>query len=366
LNELFEKIASAIKAGGTITFARFMELALYCPEYGYYEREKDILGRRGDYYTSVNTGSVFGELLAAQFARWRTEAGSHGLWQIVEAGAHDGRLAADILGWLRDNCPEIFDSVEYRIGESSPRRRQWQQDTLGKLEAKVRWPGQFAPSRIGGSAESGINGVIFSNELLDAMPVHRVGWDADSREWFEWGVAMLSGEFIWQRRDRDPLNDEAIEALPKALLNVLPDGFVLEFSPRAEGWYAAAARALRRGKLLTIDYGLTSEEILSPERTSGTLRAYHQHRLTSNVLSQPGEQDITAHVNFSRLQAIGEAAGLVTEIFSWQDTFLTKIAARDLEKPWSPEKIRQFQTLTHPEHMGRKFRVLVQSRQDPL
>ena len=339
-----------------------MELALYCPEYGYYEREKDILGRRGDYYTSVSAGSVFGELLAAQFAQWRTEAGNDGAWQIVEAGAHDGRLASDILGWLRDNRPELFESVEYRIGESSPRRKQWQRGTLGKLDAKVRWPGELAPSRAGGLSESGVNGVILSNELLDAMPVHRFGWDASARKWFEWGVGMQSGEFIWQRREFQEWNDEAVKPLPKELLDVLPDRFVLESSPRAEGWYTAAAKALRKGKLLTIDYGLTNEEILSPERTNGTLRAYHQHRFSSNVLAQPGEQDITAHVNFSRLQAIGEAAGLVTEDFSWQHTFLTKIAMRNLETGWSPEKIRQFQTLTHPEHMGRKFRVLLQSR----
>src|SRR5258705_48977 len=163
-----------------------MELALYCPDYGYYEREKDIFGRQGDYYTNVSVGRLYGELLAEQFAAWREEApgaGSEG-WQIVEAGAHDGRLAADILEGLRANRPELFDSVEYCIVEPSKVKRQWQAETLLKFCSQVRWADEV--SQDGGFDEPGGFKIIFSNELLDAMPVHRLGWDAQKREWFEW------------------------------------------------------------------------------------------------------------------------------------------------------------------------------------
>jgi SAM-dependent MidA family methyltransferase len=152
------------------------------------------------------------------------------------------------------------------------------------------------------------------------------------------------------------------------LLHVLPDGFSVEISPAAAEWWQAAAKALGRGKLLTFDYGLTAEEILAPERAEGTLRGYYQHRPSHDVLAHPGEEDITAHVNFTAIQGAGESAGLETETFLTQSQFLTQIAARVWNEDssfgeWTPERTRQFQTLTHPEHLGRSFRVLIQSRE---
>jgi len=344
-----------------------MELALYCPDYGYYEREKDIIGKRGDYYTSVTTGGLFGELLAFQFAGWRDEAEKG--WQIVEAGAHDGRMAADILTWLRNNRPGIFDALQYWIIEPSAKRRAWQAQTLAEFGERVQWASALSPE---GLPHAGIDGVIFSNELLDAMPVQRLAWNAEKREWFEWGVSLGSGEFVWQVLPQDGSVDQGrvwarLGEFPNELLDVLPNGFVLEVSPMAEQWYLSAAKILRNGKLVTIDYGLTTEEIVIPERTHGTLRAYYKHTSSSDVLARPGLQDITAHVNFSALQAAGESAGLRTDTFCWQDQFLTSIAAQqwnknEVDSEWTAQKARQFQTLTHPEQMGRKFRALVQSR----
>lgn len=357
-----------------------MELALYCPVYGYYERERDTSGKCGDFYTSVSVGSLFGELLAFQFAEWlsecekqnaeraaRSEAGAE--LQLVEAGAHDGRLAADILGWMRNHRPQLFQRLAYCIVEPSPRRRQWQKQTLAEFGNKVRW----LPSLLNGESAR-IRGVIFSNELLDALPSHRFGWDANQRAWFEWGVTMQDGLFAWAR-----LKPEADSPMPQVqtpilpweapgeLLEVLPDGFTMEVCPAAESWWREAANALERGRLLTIDYGLAAEEFFAPERKQGTLRAYSQHRLVSEVLARPGDQDITAHVNFTSIRAAGESAGLKTEDFVTQEQFLTRIAARVWkEKDASAELIgaraREFQTLTHPEHLGRPFRVLVQSR----
>jgi SAM-dependent MidA family methyltransferase len=155
--------------------------------------------------------------------------------------------------------------------------------------------------------------------------------------------------------------------LDSGLLAVLPDGFLLDVSPSAEGWWRDVACLLIHGKLLTLDYGLTSEELFQPERKEGTLRAYRLHRMLTDVLADPGEQDLTAHVNFSAIQAAGEAAGLRTESFVTQERFLTEIVARNSEgQPaaisWTPARKRQFQTLTHPDLMGRRFRVLIQSR----
>src|ERR1041384_4289023 len=149
MSELVEKIAEEIKKQGVIPFARFMELALYCPVYGYYEKETDRLGRRGDYFTSVNVGSLFGELLACQFAEWLGECGMrnaecgmelrHSGLRVVEAGAHRGALAKDILTWMRAQRPELFERLEYWIVEPSERPRQWQQGFLTEVGWRGAW-----------------------------------------------------------------------------------------------------------------------------------------------------------------------------------------------------------------------------------
>ena len=150
-------------------------------------------------------------------------------------------------------------------------------------------------------------------------------------------------------------------------MDVLPDGYIIETCPAAENWWREAAGVLGRGRLMTIDYGLTADELFSPGRTRGTLRAYFRHHASDDLLANPGEQDLTAHVNFSAIQAAGEACGLKTETFSTQAQFLTGIAEEVFKNPnsfgeWGAQQTRQFQTLTHPEHLGRAFRVLVQSR----
>lgn len=392
------------------------------------------MGRRGDYYTSVSVGRTFGELLGFQFAEWLEElsptekqahmsiSGTKAPAQIVEAGAHDGRLAGDILRWLRERRPVLFDRLEYWIVEPSPRRRERQRNLLAEFENKIRWASDLAaletalspsasehppshasrltphdprltrlrsatarqarlprPSAAKAGHASPIHGIIFANELLDAMPVHRFGWGAARRKWFEWGVGFRNKEFVWQRmpEEADPpwqLNSllpagqgtgPLFLEFPTELLALLPDGFILEMCPEAEAWWRQAARLLSRGKLLTLDYG--TAETIRPERTAGTLRAYHRHHLTHEVLARPGEQDITAHVNFQVLIEAGAAEGLRAEAFLSQEQFLTRIAARAWgrevaagQKP--PHHGRQFQTLTHPDLLGGAFRVLVQAR----
>ena len=355
-------ISGEILKCGAISFARFMELALYAPGLGYYEQTAGRVGRGGDFYTSVSVGPLFGELLAFQFSGWLEQltqdlAAGAGLC-LVEAGAHDGKLAADILRWLRSHRPALFANLEYRILEPSPSRQVWQEQTLGEFAPRVKWFSSWAEVPV-------VRGVIFSNELLDAFPVHRLGWDAVGRVWFEWGVDWSGGNLVWRRLETDI--GQIAPVLPEELLAVLPDRFTTEVCPAAEHWWREAAGALATGRLLTVDYGLSGTEFFSPQRGQGTLRSYHQHRATADVLAQPGEQDITAQVNFTRLQSAGESAGLRTDEFLSQTQFLTRLVEKFCGQEMTPEEFaatraRPFQTLTHPDHLGRSFRVLVQSR----
>jgi SAM-dependent MidA family methyltransferase len=371
LKELVEKIAGEIKNRGIISFAQFMRLALYCPNYGFYEKDEDKIGRAGDFFTSVSVGELFGQLLAFQFAAWleQVELPDDGngetRLQLVEAGGHRGDLAKDVLAWLQRNRPRLFERVEYCLVEPSARRRKWQGKTMLGFENKVRWVSDL--EQLG---ERGVRGIIFSNELLDAMPVHRVTWNAEARNWVERGVSLNDGAFEWATMSPEQGLDVKptwLGQLPEDLLDVLPNGFTTELALETESWWAAAARALRWGKLMTIDYGFTTEELLAPERKNGTLRAYQDHHVSSDVLRNPGEQDLTAHVNFSSLERTGEKAGLTTELFTTQSRFLGGIFSRireqeDIKEKWNPKLTRQFQTLANPEHLGHSFRVLVQGR----
>ena len=193
------------------------------------------------------------------------------------------------------------------------------------------------------------------------MPVHIVGWDAKSRVWFEWGVTLAGEKFIWTKIQSSEFGIQSSE-----LEAVLPDGYIVEDSPAAENWWREAAEIFARGKLLAIDYGFTAEEQFSPTRVNGTLRAYHRHHVSDDLLAHPGEQDLTAHVNISAIQKVGEEAGLKTEDYCTQPQFLTRILQKAVTEKYfaslDAKQARQFQTLTHPEHLGRAFRVLVQSR----
>jgi SAM-dependent MidA family methyltransferase len=174
---------------------------------------------------------------------------------------------------------------------------------------------------------------------------------------------MNQGRFVWARMKSKPKLGEDL-SVPSDVLRFLPDGFVREICPSAQEWWRSAAGLLRWGKLMTIDYGLLAEELVRPERKAGTLRAYQRHTVTNDLLAAPGEQDITAHVDFTAIQRAGETAGLKTEQFTSQEQFLMRIIDRAEKNrvavgDWSPGRKRQLPTLISPEHLGR-FRVLVQ------
>jgi SAM-dependent MidA family methyltransferase len=365
LHTLNEIIRQAIAEASILSFADFMSLALYHPQYGYYERDISYIGKRGDFFTSVSVGELFGTLLAAQFATWHAKSPTSP-WQVLEAGAHDGQLAKDILTTLRDNSLGTESQFEYWILEPSARRQARQQETLCEFASLVRWfPGWDA------LPATGVHGVIFANELLDAFPVHRYGWGAEQQAWFEWGVTYQNSRFTWAKMalatDKTPI----WEFYPsfKELSGVLPPNYAIEVCPQAVAWWQQAAQALRSGRLLTLDYGLSVEQLFMPERSDGTIKAYYRHHINPDLLAYPGEQDLTAPVNWTWLQKAGERAGLKTEGFMTQAQFLTRIVETTcqthcLSLPWTGRHLRQFQTLTHPEHFGHTFRVLIQNRME--
>ena len=313
-------ISQEIEAAGVISFARFMELALYHPEHGYYNRNRTVIGKRGDFFTSASVGSLFGEMLAFWLKKQNIRT-------IVEAGAHDGTLAKDILSSL---------DAEYIIIEPSEKLRALQQNTLANFK-NVSWLSSI-------EALPELNGAIISNELLDAFAVHVYRWS--EQRWFE---MCVGAGFQWK-----PIETK----LDLGIEEHLPENFTIELSPTAEAWWEMAARKLKSGLILAIDYGDEASGLWT--KASGTLRAFRNHRQVPDILANPGEQDLTASVNFTRIREAGERAGLESQPIITQATFLSKFASEFFEANPDPKKIRQFQTLTHPEHLGHAFKVLVQ------
>ena len=359
-------IRNEIRHHGAISFARFMELALYSPKMGYYETHAKTIGRKGDYFTSVSVGEVFGALLGCQIADWIQEAERPGgeKFTILEAGAHDGQLAQDILVWLEANRPDSFKRLRYVLLEPSESRQQWQAERLRPYADQVEWFRTWEQIQA-------FSGLVVCNELLDAFPFRRFVWKHSESKWYEQFVAASNDSLKWTT-SREP--GSAIELLLRSggypmsdeLMQVLPDGYVLEDAESARSWWRVAASRLNRGRLLAIDYGATAQELIRPERCQGTARAYSEHRVCDDLLARPGEQDLTAHVNFTGIQTAGEECGLKTEVFTTQGQFLTRITAEAIRSGrdfhWTPKQRNQFQTLVHPEHLGRLFKVLIQSR----
>ena len=332
-----------------------MELALYDCDHGYYR--KSHIGKRGDFFTNVSVGPLFGQMLAYYLAR--ELAPLPGQIQIAEAGANDGSLAADILRWLHTNRPEFAQRLTYYIVEPIPELQQRQRDKLFNTPgATVQTPPKIEWRS---SVENlpKINGAILSNELLDAFPVHLFRWNKPENKWQEIGVTENEDRFTFAPLPNIPTFDALSDLKP--LEPYLPESFTVEFSPAAETWTETAARKLTHGLFLAFDYGAESTALWTPARAQGTLRAYRNHQLADNPLDDPGEQDLTAHVNFTRIRAALQRAGLTVAPLQPQSTFLTQLAAEFLAHP-TDRDIRQFQTLTHPNHLGRAFKNLLAER----
>ena len=335
-----------------------MQQALYHPKDGYYSSGRCAIGRRGDYFTNVSVGPLFGRLLAAQFAEIWERLGKIDKFVLVEQGAHHGEFARDVLETARHRWPDFFATVRYRIIEPFPVLQDRQLQTLAGFEDKIEWRDSI-------DALDPFMGLHFSNELLDAMPVHLIvsqcgsGLSAPTEcAWLEKFVT-LDGEmfgFVDQ-----PITDQTLrDHLQK--LPVRPEDYQTEVNLTALDWIDDLSRKLDRGYVLTIDYGHPRDEFFAPHRSAGTLQVRAQHRLLQSPFDEIGHADITAHVEWTSIVERAEACGFEVKGFTDQHHFITGIISElghDIAQDDADAKAkRALQTLLHPEMLGRNFQIL--------
>ena len=329
MTPLGEVIRQRIRRDGPLPFAAYAECALYHPDLGYYARADRRSGRDGDFFTSVDLGPLFGELLAVQLAEmWRELAGSAGpggRFALVEAAAGSGRLARDVLDAAAEHDPAFYDAVDLHLVERSRAARAAQADMLGPHAARVASSGAEVPS--------GMTGVVFANELLDAIPPHVVVMTDDGlREVY----VDANGERGGLVERLGPLSDARVREHVTAWDIRLEPGWRAEICPAAVTWVRRAARALTRGFLLLIDYGHEADELYSATHAAGTLTTYRRHRVLNEPtggmppwLADPGERDITAHVDLTAVRRTAEREGLQTLGVLDQTYFLLGLGAVD-------------------------------------
>jgi SAM-dependent MidA family methyltransferase len=349
-------IEDRIRAQGPITFAEYMDACLYHSEHGYYTRVQQQ--PRRDYFTSVDTGPLFGRLLARQFHEMWERLGRPDEFMLAESGAGVGTLAAQILDFAADEFPKFYAALQYVAVERSAARRAAQAETLRTHLAGRHFAiASVAPAEIR-------CGCIFSNELFDAMPVHRLVREGhDLRELY----VVLGPNGLCEQAG--PLSSAALGEYFSGQGIALEQSQLAEVNLQACDWIEDAGKRLRRGFVLTVDYGHEASELYDQRHMRGTLLAYQRHRATEDFFRAPGEQDLTAHVNFTALDRWGERGGLIRTGFASQSNFLMALARRsdfaDLqsERMSESEQARarlRFKTLIYPEGMGETFQVLIQ------
>jgi SAM-dependent MidA family methyltransferase len=326
------------RAGGWISFARYMELALYEPGLGYYAAGAHKFGRAGDFVTAPELGALFGRTLARQLAVLPGP--------VLEFGAGSGALAETLLAHgVRDYC----------ILEMSGELRARQAARLGSHAAWLdRLPERW-------------RGVVIANEVVDAMPAHAVAWRAGGI--LERGVAWSGGGLAWSER---PAQGELLEHA-RALAVTPP--YESEISLAARAWMRSMAERLDEGVILVVDYGFPRHEYYHPQRTGGTLMCHYRHRAHADPFAHPGEQDITVHVNFSALAEAAAAAGLEVLGYTTQAQFLVNCGITDVLGEANVEQALHYaplaaeaQKLLSPAEMGELFKVLAVGRgvREPL
>ncbi len=332
-------------AGGWISFARYMELALYAPGLGYYSGGAHKFGAAGDFVTAPELSPLFARSLAGQAQEILAAGGP----DILEVGAGSGALAAALLPELeRRGAPPRRYAILELSGELRQRQEQRLRAAAPQLLARVEWLDRLP---------SAFSGLVLANELLDAMPVHLVAWREDGIH--ERGVALdAAGAFRWQERPAEG-------AVLAAAAN-LPVGapYVSEINLAARAWVAEWGRILQSGALLLIDYGFPRREYYHPQRASGTLMCHYRHHAHDDPFHLPGLTDITAHVDFTALAEAGHAAGLQVLGYTSQAQFLLNCGIVDLlgapgaEAAAHARLAAGVQKLLSPSEMGELFKVL--------
>lgn len=380
-------VVALVRERDPMTVAAFMDLALYDSRVGYYARAAQRSGRAGDFFTSVDVGPMFGELLAVQLAEMADILKSEGSepsdfrlptsdFDLVEAGAGNGRLSADILRAANRHHPAFYGRVRLHLVETSPAAREGQRATLDEVADRLASSSPALPDSF--------EGALLANELLDAMPVHQVVMREDGlREVYVDAVQRPPGhdpgacETSTLVTHEGPPSTPALAAYLGRLGVTLEPGWRAEINLRAVEWVREAARALRRGFLIFVDYGHDARELYSATHAGGTLTTFARHTMAGPDpstaappwLQRPGEQDITAHVDFTSVRAAAEAEGLQTLGFLDQTYFLLGLA--NLENPASlaslaslasPERLRArlaLKTLLMPGGLGSTHKVLI-------
>ena len=363
---LRQKIEQEIRERGPIPFSRYMELCLYDPELGYYSRNAEKFGKAGDFYTSSDVHAVFGRLLARQFEEMWRALGEPEQIEILELGPGRGMFAQDVLDWSEKKFPDFFRALDYTLAESSPSLRERLASRFRhRMEAgKVSLTGEDPSASSGQAARRSMNAevplIIFANEFFDALPVEVLSGKGTLR------INVREQHFV---EEWAPPSAEELEFLD--CYSVHPEGDARsEAALLARQHMAQYARMIQRGFLVVIDYGYAREEQLAG-RHLGTIMAYRQHSASPNPYEAPGEQDITAHVNFSALAATAEQNGMHAHKLLTQSQFLLGIgeanqfadAFEDCRLPQERAKVAlQLKHLATPAGMGETFQVLVASK----
>ena len=352
MSSLRQKVEQEIRERGPIPFSRYMELCLYDPEFGYYSRNAAQFGKAGDFYTSSDVHAVFGRLLARQFDEMWRVLGSPENVTLKELGPGRGLFAQDVLDWSEKKFPEFFRAVRYCLDEQSPALRQRIEITLGRHLKSGK-----AALMSGNDAST--PDIVFANEFFDALPVEVVSSQGALR------IELVGGRLVetWV-----PPSAEELEFLDRYSIHPEP-GERVEVALEAQA-HLRAATNIERGFVVIVDYGYTREEQLAG-RHRGTLKAIRQHSVSANPYEAPGEQDITADVNFTALAAIEEKQGMRAQKLVTQSQFLLGIgeanefadAFEECRLPQERAKVAlQLKHLVTPAGMGESFHVLVASK----
>lgn len=346
-----------------------MDLALYHPEFGYYARAAQRSGRAGDFFTSVDVGPIFGELLARQLIEMarllepRAQSGEsraaspEPLFDLVEAGAGNGRLSGDILRSIRRLDLPVYDRLRLHLVEVSAEARAAQRETLGDVRERLASSGPELPDSF--------SGILIANELLDAFPVHQVVMrDSGLREIYVEAGRLQTDDWRLMTTEGPPSTPE-LEAYLARLNVTLEPGWRVEINLQAIDWIRSAARRLRRGFIVVIDYGHAAAELYSATHSAGTLTTFSAHTMAGaesapgapGWLEDPGDRDITAHVDFSSVEAAAAREGLANLGFLDQTYFLLGLAeGLDIS---DPKARRALKTLVLPGGLGSTHKVLI-------
>jgi SAM-dependent MidA family methyltransferase len=358
-------IEAEIVRHGPIPFSRYMELCLYHPELGYYSRNAEQFGKSGDFYTSSDVHAVFGRLLARQFEEiWRA-FGSPAKIEILELGPGRGLFAQDVLDGSQNKFPRFFEALHYSLLEASPQLRQRLQSVLSRYFELGKVSLRSDDLLLDSTTELKLSKpeipvIIFANEFFDALPVEILSSKGKLL------VLVEGGRFVEQWVQPSPEETDFIDRY-----GVHPEpGERIEVPLRASRCMSKLTATMQRGAIIAIDYGYTRQEQLAG-RHRGTLMTYRQHSATSNPYTAPGEQDITAHVNFTALSAAAEQNGLQVQPLLTQSQFLMGIgeanqfadAFENCRLPQEHAKVAlQLKHLVTPAGMGESFHVLVATR----